>query len=311
MNVHCSRVPVERAVARGDNAHWIAAAVRPLSFRPMPELAEVEYYRRQWDCGLNRKVLGVQLHAGKRIFRETDARALVAHVTGRRLQQSTARGKQMLFRFSGDSWLGIHLGMSGTLRSEPAEFRPGKHDHLVLRQAKRALVFRDPRQFGRVRFHHGKSDPLWWNTTVPEIISIAFTLDHLRRFLARHERAPIKAVLLLQSGFPGIGNWMADEILWRAKIAPQMKSGALTRAQRGALRRATRFVSSAALRIVGPDNSALPPGWLIHQRWTPAGKCPRDQTKLRRDVIAARTTAWCPVCQGVLPKRQSLREYQA
>ena len=39
-------------------------------------------------------------------------------------------------------------------------------------------------------------------------------------FLQRRARAPIKAVLLMQERFPGIGNWMADEILWRAAIHP-------------------------------------------------------------------------------------------
>src|SRR5207302_1317510 len=137
-----------------------------------------------------------------------------------------------------------------------------KHDHLVLRQTKRALVLRDPRQFGRVRFHHGKMNPPWWSET-PEIHSREFTSEYFNDFLARHRRAPIKAVLLLQDGFPGIGNWMADEILWRAKIRPARRVQALTAPERAALRRATRFVSREALRVVGHDDSDLPRGWLI------------------------------------------------
>ena len=64
----------------------------------------------------------------------------------------------MLFVFSGGNWLGIHLGMTGKIRVEPANFRPDKHDHLALYQRERALVFTDSRQFGRVRFHHGSKD---------------------------------------------------------------------------------------------------------------------------------------------------------
>ena len=263
----------------------------------MPELAEVEYYRRQWDVDLRRRVDAVQLHAQKRIFRGTDTRALVRHLTGSRLVQSTARGKQMVFRFSRDSWLGIHLGMSGTLRVERAGFRPGKHDHLVLQQSKHALVFRDPRQFGRVRFHHGSGTPEWWSEAAPEISASAFNARYVSEFLNRHRRAPIKAVLLLQTGFPGIGNWMADEILWRARIAPAVRSGDLTAAQQGALRRATRFVSREALRIIGADNTDPPRSWLIHYRWKPGGVCPRDATPLSRGTIGGRTTAWCPKCQ--------------
>ena len=50
----------------------------------MPELAEVEYFRRQWDPGLGQKIVSVQLHPRKRIFRGANARALVRHLTGSR-----------------------------------------------------------------------------------------------------------------------------------------------------------------------------------------------------------------------------------
>lgn len=264
----------------------------------MPELAEVEYYRRQWDVGLRRQVEAVQLHAQKRIFRGSDTRALVRELTGSRLVQSAARGKQMVFRFSGGNWLGIHLGMSGTLRTEPSGFRPEKHDHLVLQQAKHALVFRDPRLFGRVRFHHGSGTPDWCSEAAPEISSSAFNARYVSEFLKRHQRAPIKAVLLLQTGFPGIGNWMADEILWRARLSPSMRSGELNPKQQAALRRATRFVSREALRIIGHDYTDPPNSWLIHHRWRLGGLCPRDRTALSRATIGGRTTAWCPRCQS-------------
>lgn len=263
----------------------------------MPELAEVEYYRKQWDPGVGARIVSVELHARKRIFRGSDPRAIIRGLTGRRLLRSTARGKQMLFKFSGRHWLGIHLGMSGTIRIEAASFRPLKHDHLLLRQTKRALIFRDPRLFGRVRFDHGKSAPEWWTVAGPEIHSRQFGPKFVADFLRRHGRAPIKAVVLLQAGFPGIGNWMADEILWRARIAPATRSGALDPTQQAALRRATRFVSREALRIIGHDYADPPKSWLIHQRSKAGGVCPRDGTPLSRATIGRRTTAWCPKCQ--------------
>ena len=198
----------------------------------MPELAEVEFARKHWDPGLGQPVLAVQLHAEKRIFRGSDPEVIARILVRQYFLCSVARGKQLLFVFSAKnheiigaperslSWLGIHLGMSGSLRCERPDFVPGKHDHLVLRQKRQALVFRDPRQFGRVRFHGGKAAPEWWNTVVPEIVTPEFNLRFIERFLDRHSRAPIKAVLLKQDGFPGIGNWMADEILWRAMILP-------------------------------------------------------------------------------------------
>jgi formamidopyrimidine-DNA glycosylase len=263
----------------------------------MPELAEVEYFRRQWDGGLGRKVLAVKLHRQKRIFRGTDTRALVKNLTGRTALTSVARGKQMLFHFSGDNWLGLHLGMTGKMRIEKAKFRVEKHDHLVLEQAGQSLVFRDARQFGRVRFHHGKAQPEWWRADIPEIAERNFGQRFLDDFLRRHGRAPIKAVLLMQSGFPGIGNWMADEILWRAQIHPAVRAAQLNARQRAALLNEAKFVVRASLRTLGKDFSDPPKSWLIHQRWKPGGLCPKHKVKLRRATIGGRTTAWCPTCQ--------------
>lgn len=263
----------------------------------MPELAEVEFFRKQWDSGLGQKILAVNLHPRKRIFRGSDPRKIVDGLSGRRFLRSLARGKQMLFEFSGGNWIGIHLGMSGKLRTEPPGFLPDKHDHLVLQLRRQALVLRDARLFGRVRFHHGRDEPAWWRAGGPDISSDQFDRRFVNAFLERHARAPIKAVILMQAGFVGIGNWMADEILWRAKIAPATLAGSLSGAQRTRLLRETRFVASEALRIIGPAFSDPPPGWLIHQKWKSKGVCPRHRTPLRKEMLGGRTTAWCPRCQ--------------
>jgi formamidopyrimidine-DNA glycosylase len=264
----------------------------------MPELAEVEYYRRQWDPGLSQKILRVQLHPRKRIFRGENTRALARNLMDSRFLRSESWGKQMLFEFSGDNSIGIHLGMTGKLRIEASGFQREKHDHLVLYQAKRALVFRDARLFGRVRFHHGKTSPPWWRTGGPDIHSTAFDQKFFDGFLKRHARAPIKAVLLLQSGLAGIGNWMADEILWRAKIAPSTVAGHLSAARRDRLFRETQFVAIESLRIIAPEFGDPPRDWLIHQKWKRNGVCPRHGTPLRKAMIGGRTTAWCSKCQS-------------
>ncbi len=264
----------------------------------MPELAEVEWYRKQWDNGFGRKIVDVRLHARKRVFRGTNPRLLYENLVGEKLLSSKTRGKLMLFAVSGGNWLGIHLGMTGRIHIAPPNFRPEKHDHLELHQRERTLVFTDSRQFGRVRFHHGTAPPDWWTSDVPEIISREFDVKFVERFLDRHRKAPIKAVLLMQSGFSGIGNWMADEILWRARIHPAALAGKLTARQRNALFHATKFVARGSLRTLGKDNSDPPRSWLIHQKWKRGGICPRDGTPLRRKTIGGRTTVWCPNCQG-------------
>ena len=263
----------------------------------MPELAEVEWYRKQWDAGRGEAIVDVAVHSGKYVLRGTNADKLRKHLPGEKLLGSTRYGKQIVFRFSGDNWLGIHLGMTGRTHAEPPSFKPGKYDHLVLYQRDRALVFTDPRQLGRVRFHHGSDEPDWSRGKSPEINSREFDRTLLDQFLDRHRKASIKAVLLMQKGFPGIGNWMADEILWRARVLPSKRCGKLNRDERNAILGAAKFVVRRSLETLGKDFSDPPKNWLIHQKWKRGGVCPIHRTPLHHATIGGRTTAWCQRCQ--------------
>ncbi|MFN7138151.1 MAG: Fpg/Nei family DNA glycosylase [Limisphaerales bacterium] len=263
----------------------------------MPELAEVEYYRKQWDCGLQNKVQQVHLHPTKRIFRRTDTSALSAGLSGATLLGSEAHGKQMLFRFSGGAWIGLHLGMSGKLRVESSGFEPAKHDHFALRQARQTLVFSDPRQFGRVLFHSGKDEPSWWRDLPPRINSTEFTYSLFKEFIRRHRKAPIKAVLLLQERFPGVGNWMADEILWQSNVHPGKPPSTLNSAESKRIFENTIFVCAEALKTIGKDFSDPPPAWLFQHRWRKGAACPRCEAKLSHTTIGGRTSCWCKKCQ--------------
>ena len=269
----------------------------------MPELAEVEFYRKRWaQVATGATITRVLLHSKAKIFRGTQPAAIRRTLEGATLQHSEAAAKQMLFRFSGDAWIGVHLGMSGELRAEAPDFAPGRHDHLVLVTARHALVFADPRMFGRVQFHVGAEPPAWWTSIAPAVIARAFTVDAVADFLRRRGRAPIKAVLLMQERFPGIGNWMADEILWRAAIHPRRAAGSLSPDEVRTLWREARHVCRLALDTIAgrgdrlpPDlNAHIPRSWLFWHRWEDGGRCPRTGAELVREEIGGRTTCWSP-----------------
>jgi formamidopyrimidine-DNA glycosylase len=262
----------------------------------MPELAEVEYFRRQWDAGLRKKIFRVALHADKRLFRGEDTARLAGALPGTMLLGSEARAKQMLFRFSRGLWIGVHLGMTGKLRIEPPDFAPGRHEHLVLFQKTHALVFSDPRIFGRVRFHEGAKPPAWWTALPPAVTSPDFTVELVRDFLRRRAKLAVKAALLIQERFPGVGNWMADEILWRARIDPRKPCGTLDR-RAELLWRETREVCRVAMETVAVDFSDPPEGWFYHVRWAAGGECPRCGLATKTATIGGRTTRWCGRCQ--------------
>jgi len=279
----------------------------------MPELAEVEFYRKRWhQAAVGQRVQRVRAHARKKTFREASAVCIRKGITGARLIDSSAAAKQMAFRFDNGAWLGVHLGMTGKLSANALPYSPAQHDHLVIEFAETSLVFTDPRMFGGVRFHPGPEAPDWWARIAPHLLSREFTQKALDAFLQRRARAPIKAVLLMQERFPGIGNWMADEILWRAEIHPAQPAGTIAGEDSQRLRREIRAVCRNALtRIAGKGdfiphdlNVGIPNSWLFNHRWRDGGTCPRSGAALERAAIGGRTTCWSPA-------RQVLRSTQA
>ena len=256
--------------------------------------------RRRWDAGIGRRVLSVRLHRGARVFRETDLKKLSRSLPGRILMGSAGRGKQMLFEFEEGGWLGIHLGMTGELRVEAADHRPRRHEHLVLGMAGQSLVFEDPRLFGRVRFATGVDAPDWWRSLPPRLEGPGFRRADLDAFLICRKGSTLKAVLLMQERFPGIGNWMADEILWRSGLHPGRPGASLNSGERARLYREIRVVVRGALKHIsrpGDHWGDPPPGWLFHQRWEDGGVCPKTKRKLERTTIGGRTTCWSPAWQ--------------
>ena len=78
--------------------------------------------------------------------------------------------------------------------------------------------------------------------------------------------AAIKSVLLDQSVAAGVGNWMADEMLYRAKIHPEVKASDLNEETLMNLREAMFEVTNVAVEN-NADSRRFPSDWLFHNRW--------------------------------------------
>ncbi|MDF1823504.1 MAG: hypothetical protein P1U68_02620 [Verrucomicrobiales bacterium] len=267
----------------------------------MPELAEVEYSRKQWNPGIGEIVREVRTHPKSRIYREIPAVAVEKGLTNRALVASYAHGKQMMFEFSGGAWLGLHLGMTGKLFVAELDRKEEKRDHLILRMKEQQLIFSDYRMFGKLtlELRDDGSPPPWWQELPPQTTGPDFTKKRHAAFVKRFPKTPLKTLLLDQRGYPGIGNWMADEICWRISIPPHTRSGELTDAQIDSVWKATRQISRDALKHVGDNWGVLPKSWLMTHRWKDGGICPRKHCKaeLIRADLRGRTTCWCPSCQ--------------
>ncbi len=261
----------------------------------MPELAEVEYYRKRWSPYQGETVLGVRMHSSKRIFRGVDSHLLCQSLFDQKLTGAFAHGKQLLFQFGKDVWLGIHLGMTGKLEVGTTDSPVAKHQHLCIDlHSGIRLLFFDSRMFGRVRFDLCDGEPQWWSELAPGLLSKDFTIERVLTFLRRRKGAQIKAVLLMQEMFPGIGNWMADEILWCCQIDPRTKAGKIDSEKGMELHRQIQLVARDAIAVIGSNWGDPPNSWLFNHRWKDGGNCPQTKEPLKRERIGGRTTCWSP-----------------
>jgi formamidopyrimidine-DNA glycosylase len=188
--------------------------------------------------------------------------------------------------------------MTGELSLQPATYEKKKHDHLVLTTPKQQLVFTDYRMFGRVRFDLGKTFPEWWQELPIQVLDKKFTFAYFSSLLERRGKRPLKAFLLLQECFPGVGNWLADEILWQSKLLPSRLANSLKDKEKKELYKKLIWVCKSAMKMTQPCQWPEPPkSWLFQHRWGKNKQCPRDKTTLLRKEVGGRTTCWCPKCQ--------------
>jgi formamidopyrimidine-DNA glycosylase len=248
----------------------------------MPELPEAERARQQIERVIGREIVAVD-DSDTYVCRPHAPGEIAAALTGRRLTRAHRRGK-FLWVQTGDDGpeLGLHLGMAGRIVVDEAE-EPRLWDRFVLEFAGGGrMALRDKRRLGRAVLE-------------PDFSHVGPDAGEVSR-KEFHERvgrgtAPLKAKLLDQGAIAGVGNLLADETLWRARLSPRMPAGRLTEEQLDTLRRELRAAIRAAIRLGGAHT-----GDLIPHR-DREGACPRCATPLDRATIGGRTTYWCPRCQ--------------
>ena len=115
--------------------------------------------------------------------------------------------------------------------------------------------------------------------------------------LIRARGANVKSLLLDQSFAAGVGNWIADEVLYQAGIDPRRRAPSLTDAEARRLRVRLAAIVKRAVNA-NADDARYPRSWLFHRRW---GKRADARTtrgdRIEHLTIGGRTTAWVPAAQ--------------
>ena len=111
-------------------------------------------------------------------------------------------------------------------------------------------------------------------------------------------RTTIKGLLLNQKFCAGIGNWIADEILYQAGIDPRTRTDGMDDSSIERVRRWTRKIIERSVEV-NANSSKFPRTWLFHERWgKPEGALTRRGEAIEIMTVAGRTTAWVPSAQS-------------
>jgi formamidopyrimidine-DNA glycosylase len=250
----------------------------------VPELPDVEGFRRVAREAAGRRIERVDL-----LDRPLLRGGRTPAVEGERFGDFERHGKWLIAP-AGDAEVLMHFGMTGALEWARRRSERHVHDRIVFVCRGGELRYRNMRKFGGVwisrRGRERVTGPLGPDATEVD-------RERFRELLGRR-RGRIKAALMDQRLIAGLGNLMADEIAWRARVDPRTAVRDLSRRRVDRLWRAMDEVVHESI-----PTGRVPPaeGWLTGARDARDPRCPRCGSRLRRATVAGRTTVWCGRCQ--------------
>ena len=297
----------------------------------MPELPEVETIARGLQGSVaGRRILSVTLRKTDFI---DDPVAIERELPGRQIARVERFGKFMLLQLANPSAasgpaaataklvaadavqeaLLVHLGMTGNLAPHFAEQPLAKHTHVTfVLDDGRELRYIDPRRFGRMAYLAGEA-------LTAELLRfgaepLLVTAEEFSRRI-QGSRARIKALLLDQRVLRGVGNIYADESLWSARIHPARSGASLKSAEIEILLKALQKILRKAIQMRGSsisdfvDAEGIAGDYQQHHKvyGREGEKCFRCAAKIRRIIVAGRSSHFCPACQRA-PHRVKLAQ---
>ncbi len=246
------------------------------------------------------------------IFGDTPPAAIVSALKGRTVEKIGRKGKTWWIDCGSPPILFGHLGMTGWIRelgahttrlkehgNAPLDDTTGRPRFLKLLLTAdngKKISFTDARRLAHVWLGDSPAASKKVAQLGPDALEELPKGKEFAQMFSKRT-APVKALLMDQTFLSGIGNWVADEVLYQAKIAPQRAGSSLSSTELGALRKAILRVLQLAVDA-GADHEKYPDTWMFHHRWGGArGHQKIGKHDIVREQVAGRTTAWVPKVQ--------------
>ncbi|KAI0252709.1 hypothetical protein BJV78DRAFT_1124215, partial [Lactifluus subvellereus] len=250
------------------------------------------------SIGLNKQIKRVETAEDGIVYADTTHDEFANEITGRTIKMVGRYGKVFYLELDGEGRHPVlHFGMTGMLQLRgqiPIHYReaprkvsgstewPPRFMKFILHigsassghEGVTEVAFLDARRLGRIRLCKTPlTEPPISNMGFDPILSMPDLTDFSRGVLKR--TCPIKALLLDQSFSAGVGNWVADEVLYHARIHPEQRCNSLSEEQIQALHQQIRHVCTFAVEV-NADDSRFPDDWLFKYRWGKGKKAKGD-----------------------------------
>jgi len=255
----------------------------------MPELPEVENYKRYIDqtC-LNQKIIALDCRDDRLLKQpKSDFEDVLIN---QQLIETERIGKYLFLKTSREKVLVMHFGMTGRPTYYSSDEERPRFGHIQLTFDNGFyFAFENKRKFG------------WWNLTDSiEVFKNEHNLSNDARDLSLEDfktslssrSTDIKKIIMDQSVCAGVGNWMADDILYQAQIHPKHKVEDMSEDHIKAVFDALKNVIEVAI-----DKEAhyadFPDYFLIHNR-SDGGVCHHTGCGIEKIKVGGRTTYFSP-----------------
>ena len=257
----------------------------------MPELIEVEYYRRALNPIIGQQLASVAVSPEAFIRPSGTPVAAFDHLRGARLAATRRHGKLLVLELADDGGpvgeIGLRFGMTGRLLIDGVgpidrlEYSSARNDaawdRAILQFDARVSV-RDQRRLGSIEID---PDTTGLGLNAETIDEATWTTICSRR------RKSIKAVLLDQSLAAGLGNLLSDEVLWRSHIDPRHIASELDDA---AIGRLSEQVPIVVAELAARGGSHTGDSFALRAEGEQCTICGHS---MRHDTVATRSTWWC------------------
>jgi len=260
----------------------------------MPELPEVETWRRLADrTAVGKRIDKAFAASDELIFDRNSPSSVAKHLKGRTVSGTHRKGKHCWLSLDDGKHLYLHFGMTGSLWALAAREQEPSHVKLCLElSGGTRLLYRNMRRIGKVRLLDDVTALPPVSTLGPDPLEETLSLGWIQEKLAKR-KAPIKAVLLDQTVFAGVGNWIADEVLYQARITPHRICAELTPDEIKRIRSCLMKILKKAVEV-DADSTRFPKSWLFHYRWGKKAACDVLGDPITFDQVGGRTSAWVP-----------------